>query len=53
MSDSTFALPYRTPLDVRLAPAVRAIGESLVWLGGGVLFAATVYVMVALPGLID
>ena len=53
MSDSTFALPYRTTLDMRVAPAARLIGQSLVWLGGGILFAATVFVMVALPGLID
>ena len=56
MSDSTFALPYTTPVELRLTwfrPAARMIGDGVMWLGGGVLFAATVYVMVALPGLID
>ncbi len=53
---SSFALPYSASFDVRvtsLKPAVRAVVEGMKWLGGGVLFAATVYVMVALPGLID
>lgn len=54
MSDSTFALPYRTTtLDLRVAPAVRVTGEVLKWLGGGVLFAATMFTMVALPGLFE
>lgn len=53
MSDSTFALPYRTPLDVRFAPVARVLAEGLKWFGGGALFAATVYVMVALPALLD
>ena len=56
MSFSTFALPYRASFDVRvtwLKPAARAVGEGMMWLGGGILFAATVYVMLALPGLMD
>lgn len=56
MSDSTFALACNTAVDLRLTwlrPAARVIGEGAMWLGGGLLFAATVFVMVALPGLID
>lgn len=56
MSYGTHVLSYGVPLDLRLPwvmPAARVMGQGLMWLGGGVLFAATVYVMVALPGFID
>lgn len=33
-------------------PTARAIGDGLTYLGGGVLFAATLYLMIVLPGLI-
>lgn len=56
MSDSALALSYKSSIDLRLTslwPAARVAGEALMWLGGGVLFAATVFLMVALPGLLD
>jgi hypothetical protein len=56
MSCSTQVLPDRHSFDMRLTwlkPAARVAGEGMKWLGGGAFFAATVYVMVALPGLID
>lgn len=33
-------------------PGVRAIGNGLAVLGGGILFAATLYVMIVLPDLL-
>lgn len=45
----------RDDADLRLTlpgPAARAIGKGLTVLGGGFLFAATMYVMIVLPGLI-
>ncbi len=56
MSYGSHALQCEVPVDLRpawLKPASRVIGEGTRWLGRGCLFAATVYLMVALPGLID
>ncbi len=56
MSYVTHALPTTTSFDLPLTglkQSARVIAEAVMWLGGGVLFAATVYVMVALPGLIE
>ena len=36
---------------VGFGPTSRMVGEALSWFGGGLVFAATVYLMVALPGL--
>ena len=49
MSDSIYALSYHTPVQLPLA----WVGPTARLLGGGVLFAAVLFVMVALPGLID
>ena len=35
-----------------LEPTLRLVGEAVSWLGGGLLFAATLYVLVAWPGLV-
>ena len=56
MSDGGYALPYRTRFDLRLTwarPVVRAIGEGAMWLAGGIVFAATAYMVVALPGILE
>lgn len=56
MSYSSYALPGKCPLEFRIAsvaPAVRLAGTGLRWLGGSVIFAATVYLVLALPGLMD
>ena len=49
MSYATAALSYQPSRELRLGWVIPA----LTWLGGGVLFALTTYVMVALPGLMD
>lgn len=54
MSYVTYPHFYRTDDELRtawLTPAVRAVGDGLTYLGGGIAFAATVYVMIVLPGL--
>ncbi len=49
MSYGTAALSYQPSRDLRLTWVMPA----LTCLGGGVLFALTTYIMIALPGLID
>lgn len=54
MNYVTYPHPCSNDADLRLAwagPAVRAVGNGLAVLGGGVLFAVTLYVMIVLPDL--
>lgn len=54
MSYTAYAQPAQAEFQVRVAgfgPTARMAGEALSWLGGGIAFAATVYLVVALPGL--
>lgn len=46
---------YEDDADLHLVlprSAARAIGRVLALLGGGILFAATMYLMIVLPGLV-
>ena len=55
MSYVTYPHFYRDDADLHLTwagPTARAIGRGLTRLAGGVLFAATMYLMIVLPELL-